>query len=215
MKRNQSVNGYHIVVNPDVHKDLNLTKEKVQSKISDPSAVRTQRLSELIPKDREFLSLHLNRVPRLSDHVKELLENLYHFIHGNHCKLSIQPAHSSTLLIAVPHDLAEDIKGLSEKEFIHSYFLTKCRERQSDQLCLEIPILSQILISYLRAMDRVIFFEEWKRFRKNFHTISKENLKNDPKSLHKRKSFHSDLIEKFKEVYGKKDQSTTPKKIKK
>ena len=215
MKTRNSVDGYHIIVNQGVHEDLNLTKEKVQTKISELSAVRTQKLSELIPKDRELLGLHHNLVPRLNAQVKQLLHNVYHFIHGNHFKLSTQPAYSPTLLIAVPHDLAEDIKGLSEEEFIHTYFLAKCRERQSNTFCLEIPVLSRILISYLWVVDRVALFETWGQFRKKFHTISKENFKNYPKTLHKRKNCRSDFIERFKEVYCKKDKNTGPKRRKK
>ena len=215
MKTNESADSYHIIVNQGVHEDLNLTKEKVQSKISELSAVRTQRLSDLIPKDREFLGLHHNLVPKLNAQVKELLHNVYHFIHENHFKLSTQAAYSPTLLMAVPHDLVEDIKGLSEKEFIHAYFLDKCRERKSNTFCLEIPVLSRILISYLWVVDRVALFETWGQFRKKFHTISKENFKNYPKSLHEKKNCRSDFIEKFKEVYCKKDKKTRPKKRKK
>ena len=215
MKEHPSADGYHIIVNKNVHEDLKLTKEKVQSKVSELSGVRTQKLSELIPKDREFLSLHHNLVPRINDNVKQLLHNVYHFIHENHFKLSTQSVHSPTLLMAVPHDLVEEIKGLSEKEFIHAYFLEKCRERKINTFCLEIPILSRILISYLWGVDRVALFETWGQFQKRFHTISKENFKNYPKSLHKRKNSRSDFIEKFKEVYCKKNKNTNPKKRKK
>ena len=215
MKAKNSVDGYHIIVNKNVHEDLNLTKEKVQSKVSKLSAVRTQRLSDLIPKDRGFLGLHHNLTPRLNSNVKQLLHNVYHFVHENHFKLFTQPAYSPTLLIAVPHDLVQDIKGLSEEEFIHTYFLEKCRERQSNTFCLGVPVLNRILIAYLWVVDRVALFETWGQFRKKFHAISKENFKNYPKTLHKRKNCRSDFIERFKEVYCKKVSNIKPKKIKK